>query len=197
MAEELNRLEERIQRDGKVLSEEILKVDGFLNHQIDTDLLEWIGEEFAARFAGCGVTKVLTLEASGIAIAAITACKLHVPMVFAKKAKSANLGSQDTYNAVVHSFTYGKDYTITVVKKYLAKEDRILIIDDFLANGKAALGLLDLCAQAGASVEGAGFCVEKCFEPGGAELKKRGIRTEALAAIESMDPAGGIRFRKE
>ena len=146
-------LEDRILRDGQVRPGNVLKVDCFLNHQLDVDLLDKIGEEFYRIFKDDGVNKILTIEASGIAIACMTARHFDVPVVFAKKAKSKNIDG-DVYTSTVHSYTYGKDYNITLAQKFLGPNDRVLILDDFLANGKAMRGLLDVCRQAGASVAG-------------------------------------------
>ena len=192
----MNKLEERILSDGRVLPGEILKVDNFLNHQIDISLMEWIGEEFKHRFGDCGVTKVLTLEASGIPPAVLTAYKYNVPLVFAKKAKSGNLGDQDLYRAAVKSYTYGNEFTVTVVKKYLSAEDTVLIIDDFLAKGEACSGLLEICRQAGAKVAGIGICIEKGFQPGGQKLRETGLQVESLAIIDSMTD-DSITFRAQ
>ena len=164
-------LEDRILRDGQVRPGNVLKVDCFLNHQLDVDLLDKIGEEFYRIFKDDGVNKILTIEASGIAIACMTARHFDVPVVFAKKAKSKNIDG-DVYTSTVHSYTYGKDYNITLAQKFLGPNDRVLILDDFLANGKAMRGLLDVCQQAGASVAGIGICIEKGFQPGGDELRR-------------------------
>ena len=185
----MNKLEERILNEGRVLPGEILKVDNFLNHQIDISLMEWIGEEFKRRFGDCGVTKVLTLEASGIPPAVLTAYKYNVPLVFAKK-------DQDLYRAAVKSYTYGNEFTVTVVKKYLSAEDTVLIIDDFLAKGEACSGLLEICRQAGAKVAGIGICIEKGFQPGGQKLRETGLQVESLAIIDSMTD-DSITFRTQ
>ena len=178
-------LEERIRRDGRVIGTEILKVDSFLNHQIDVQLLDEIGKELYRLFENEGINKVLTIEASGIAIACAAARQFSVPVVFAKKARSLNIG-KDTYTARVHSFTYDSDYDITVSQKYLNKGDRVLIVDDFLANGAALNGLLSVCGQAGAEVGGIGICIEKGFQPGGDEIRSRGYHLKSLARIRSM-----------
>lgn len=193
----MKKLEERIRRDGAVREGNILKVDCFLNHQLDVALLDHVGGEFHRLYKDSGITKIVTIEASGIAIACMTARYFDVPVVFAKKAKSRNLDG-DLYTSVVHSFTYGKDYTVTLAKKFLSAEDTVLIVDDFLADGKALDGLLDICAQAGAKVAGCGICIEKGFQPGGARLRRNGVRVESLAIVESMDPANGqIKFRAQ
>ena len=193
----MKELEERILRDGNVREGNILKVDSFLNHQLDIELLDHVGAEFYRLYRDAGVTKIMTIEASGIAIASLTARYFHVPVVFAKKAKSRNLDG-DLYTSVVHSFTYGRDYNVTLAKKFLSAQDRVLLIDDFLADGKAMDGLLDICAQAGAQVAGCGICIEKGFQPGGARLRGRGLRVESLAIVESMDAASGtVTFRPQ
>ncbi len=189
-------LEERILKDGQVRPGEILKVDSFLNHQLDVDLLNEIGKTFYEKYKDCGITRILTVEASGIAIACLTANYFHVPVVFAKKAKSKNLDG-DLYSSVVHSYTYGKDYTVTLSKKFLTKDDKVLLIDDFLAVGKAMLGLLDICAQAGAQVAGIGIAIEKGFQPGGKTLREAGYDLTSLAIIKTMDDEGNITFREQ
>ena len=189
-------LEERIRRDGTVREGNILKVDNFLNHQLDIDLFEALGAEFARRFEGVPVTKILTIEASGIAIASITARYFHVPVLFAKKAQSVNLDGT-LYATKVESFTHKRTYDVIVSAKFLSAEDHVLIIDDFLANGCAALGLIDLVEQAGATIEGIGIAVEKGFQRGGQELRERGYRVESLAIVDSMDATTGeIVFRR-
>ena len=178
-------LEDRILRDGQVRPGNVLKVDCFLNHQLDVDLLDKIGEEFYRIFKDDGVNKILTIEASGIAIACMTARHFDVPVVFAKKAKSKNIDG-DVYTSTVHSYTYGKDYNITLAQKFLGPNDRVLILDDFLANGKAMRGLLDVCQQAGASVAGIGICIEKGFQPGGGELRREGYKLASLAIVDNF-----------
>ncbi len=193
----MKELEERIQKDGAVREGNILKVDCFLNHQLDVALLDRVGAEFHRLYRDAGVTKIVTIEASGIAIACMTARYFGVPVVFAKKAKSRNLDG-DLYTSTVHSFTYGRDYTVTLAKKFLSADDTVLIVDDFLADGKALDGLLDICGQAGAAVAGCGICIEKGFQPGGARLRAAGHRVESLAIVDSMDPATGrITFRAQ
>ena len=182
----LKLLEERIKNDGRVFPGNILKVDNFLNHQIDVSLLEAMGEEFYRLFKDSGVNKILTIEASGIAIACMTAYKFNVPLVFAKKNQTKNI-SADVYTSKVTSYTHGRVYDIMVSKDYMNPGDRVLIIDDFLANGKALEGLIDIVRQAGAEVVGAGIVIEKCFQPGGKELREQGIRIESLAMIKSLD----------
>ena len=180
-------LEERIIADGKVIGDDILKVDMFLNHQIDVNLLQEIGKEFKRRFDGCNINKILTIEASGIGIACITAQYFSVPVVFAKKGAHKNVGD-NVYFTVVHSFTKGKDY--------IKKGDRILIIDDFLANGAAVSGLIDIIKQAGAELEGVGIAIEKGFQPGRKVLEEKGARVESLAIIEKMGN-GSITFKEQ
>ncbi|MGI6422129.1 MAG: xanthine phosphoribosyltransferase [Syntrophomonadaceae bacterium] len=186
-------LKEKILTEGKVLSNDILKVDNFLNHQLDVDFINEIGREFARRFKEEEISKILTIEASGIAVAALTAQYFKVPVVFAKKAESKNL-DEEVYKSEVFSFTKDKNYSIMVSKKYLNPEDRVLIIDDFLANGRAALGLKDIVEQAGARLVGIGIVIEKGFQSGGKILRKSGIRVESLAIINTMSP-GHIVFQ--
>ena len=182
-------LEKRILSDGRVLPGGILKVDSFLNHQIDTGLLYEMARELYRLFGGEGVTKILTIEASGIAIAAMTGYVFSCPMVFAKKSKTKNL-SGDVYAAEVESFTHGNTNTVLVSKAYLQPGDRVLIVDDFLATGAALIGLKSLCEQAGAEVVGAGIAIEKVFQGGGDALRAAGLRVESLAKIASMSDDG-------
>jgi len=186
-------LEERIVRDGQVRPGNVLKVDCFLNHQLDVELLDEIGAEFYRIFKGDGINKILTIEASGIAIACMTARHFDVPVVFAKKAKSKNIDG-DVYTSTVHSYTYGRDYNITLAQKFLGPQDRVLIVDDFLANGKAMRGLLDVCRQAGAQVGGIGVCIEKGFQSGGAELRAEGYKLASLAVVDEMHDDGTLVF---
>ncbi|MBC5580141.1 xanthine phosphoribosyltransferase [Anaerofilum sp. BX8] len=186
-------LEQRILKDGKVKEGNILKVDSFLNHQIDIALMNEMGREFFRLFRGEAITKIVTIEASGIAIAAIAAQYFHVPIVFAKKAKSKNIDG-DVYTSVIRSYTHGNDYTAMLEKKFLTPQDRILILDDFLATGKAQLGLLDIARQAGAAVAGIGIAIEKGFQGGGDKLREAGYNLHSLAVIDRMDPEG-IVFR--
>lgn len=188
-------LEKRILQDGTVKEGNILKVDSFLNHQLDVELLNEIGKEFKRLFADKKITKILTIEASGIAIASVAAQYFGVPVLFAKKAKSQNLDGE-LYTSVVHSYTYGKDCTITVAKKFLSPREHILIIDDFLAVGKALTGLLDIADQAGATVEGIGIVVEKGFQEGGKNLRRKGYNLHSLAIVDSMEN-GKLVFRKQ
>ena len=186
-------LEQRILAEGEVKSSEILKVDRFLNHQMDPKLFLAMAEEWKRLFDGCGVNKLVTIEASGIGIAAVAGLVFECPVVFAKKTKSRNV-SDDAYTTVVHSFTHGNDNTIRISREYLSAHDRVLVIDDFLANGAALDGLITLIESAGATVVGAGIAVEKAFQPGGARIRARGYRVESLARVQSMDPETGIVF---
>lgn len=192
-AEQLKLLEERIRKDGKVRGTEVLKVDSFLNHQIDVELLNEIGKELFRLFGDCGVTKILTIEASGIGIACVVAQHFKVPVVFAKKNKTKNIAG-DVYTSKVESFTHGKEYDIIVSKDFLQPEDRVLLIDDFLANGSALQGLINLVRDAGATLVGAGICIEKAFQPGGDMIRSMGVRVESLARIKSLDEEKGIEF---
>lgn len=187
-------LKERIRKDGKVKDGHIIKVDGFLNHQIDIGLIDEIGKEFRNRFEGEKITKIITIEASGISIACVTARYFGVPVVFAKKSESKNIDG-DVYRTSVTSYTRGKDYTVILEKRYLTSNDRILIIDDILATGKAQRGLLDISGQAGATVAGIGVVIEKGFQGGGDKLRELGYNVQSLAIIDSMENAI-IRFRE-
>ena len=190
-------LEERIRKDGVVKEGNILKVDSFLNHQMDISLFNQMGEEFRRLFADCPINKILTIEASGIGIAAIVAQHFNVPVVFAKKAQSVNLDGE-MYTTKIESFTHKRTYDVIVSKKFLSSDDHILVIDDFLANGCAVDGLIDLIQSAGATVEGVGIAIEKGFQTGGQLIRDKGIRVESLAIIESMDAATGeIVFREQ
>lgn len=186
-------LKEKILKEGSVLPGNILKVGSFLNHQLDVDFIMEMGKEIAERFKGEKITKILTVETSGIAIAMGAAAAMHLPVVFAKKHKTGNL-SGDLYTTVVHSYTHGVDYNIVVNTEFLTEEDRVLIVDDFLANGKALLGLIDIVGQAGATVAGCSCAIEKGFQKGGDNLRQEGIRVESLAIIESMDDTS-LTFR--
>ncbi len=189
-------LKEKIIKEGKVKSDCILKVDSFLNHQLDITLFEEMGKEFAKRFAGQGVNKILTIETSGIAIAACTAKYFnYCPVVFGKKTISLNLDS-DIYSCDVYSYTKQQAYKIMVSKRYIQKNDRILIIDDFLANGKAVEALIDVIDQSGAHLVGVGIAIEKAFQKGGDQLRKQGVHLESLAIIDAMSPKE-IIFRNE
>ena len=188
-------LEERIRKDGTVKAGNVLKVDSFLNHQMDIDLFNEMGKEWARLFADRKITKILTVEASGIGIACVAAQHFHVPVVFAKKSQSVNIDGE-VYSTKIESFTHKRVYDVIVSKKFLDPEDHILIIDDFLANGCALEGLIDIVNKAGASVEGVGIAVEKGFQKGGDLIRSKGIRVESLAIVESMDDkTGEITFR--
>ena len=192
----MNFLEERILKDGKVKQGNVLKVDRFLNHQLDIPLLEKIGEEICRRFAGTPVTKVLTIEASGIAVAYPVARILGVPLVFAKKSRSVNLDGK-SFVAEVKSFTHGNTNRVIVSKKFLSPGDKVLLIDDFLADGSAMQGLVSIVESAGAEVAGLGIAIEKGFQEGGSRLRNLGYRVESVAAIEAMDAESGtITFRE-
>lgn len=188
-------LEERIKKDGIVKPGNVLKVDNFLNHQMDIALFNEMGKEFKRLFADCKVNKILTIEASGIGIACIVAQYFDVPVVFAKKAQSINIDG-DVYSTKIQSFTHQRVYDVIVSKKYLNPEDHILIMDDFLANGCALEGLIDLVQSAGATVEGIGIAIEKGFQQGGKLIRDRGIRLESLAIVDSME-GGELVFREQ
>jgi len=183
----MKELQERILRDGKVLSASVLKVDSFLNHQVDPQLTMRIGQTFAEMFAGDAISKVITVEASGIHFAMATAYALGVPFVYAKKKKAVTQGDE-VYAASVHSFTRQETYQISIARQYLNEQDRVLIVDDFLATGAALLGLADIVKQADAHLVGVGAVIEKSFQEGRSLLEKRGIRVESLARIQSMSP---------
>lgn len=186
-------LKQRIRTDGTVKGTDVLKVDSFLNHQMDVELFAEIGKEFLRRFEGCGVNKILTIEASGIGIARVTAQFFHCPVIFAKKSQSKNIDGA-VYSTKVESFTHGRIYDVIVSKKFLGPGDKVLIIDDFLANGAALEGLIDLVHQSGAQLAGAGIVIEKAFQPGGDRLRAQGIRVESLARIKSMNEETGVEF---
>ena len=190
-------LKERILKDGVVKPGNILKVDSFLNHQMDIDLINEIGKEFKARFSDCPITKILTIEASGIGIACIAAQYFHVPVVFAKKSQSVNIDG-DVYSAEVESFTHKCKNQVLISKKFVGPEDHVLIIDDFLANGCALQGLISIITEAGATVEGIGIAVEKGFQMGGRLIRNLGFQLESLAIVDAMDASTGeITFRKQ
>ncbi len=182
----LELLKSRILHEGRIEGTDVVKVDSFLNHQMDVGLLNEIGKEFKSRFLDQPVTKILTIEASGIGIACITAQYFHVPVVFAKKAESRNL-DREVYESKVFSYTKGKEYIIKVSKRYLGPEDHVLIIDDFLANGQAISGLKDIVTQAGAHLVGVGIVIEKSFQNGGKAIREAGIQLESLAIIKSIE----------
>lgn len=188
--------EEKIKADGKIYAGDILKVDSFVNHQIDVKLMNELGREFYRRFAADGVNKILTIEASGIGIACLAAQYFGAPVVFAKKSRTSNL-APDVYSAQVVSYTHGNTNNILVSKDYLKASDRVLIIDDFLATGEALFGLANLVEQAGATLIGAGILIEKSYQDGARRAKEKGIRVESLARISSMDPERGITFVEE
>lgn len=192
----MNFLEERIMRDGIVKEGNVLKVDSFLNHQMDVALLDEIGKEFYRRFKDCGVTKILTIEASGIAMAYSAARCFDLPFVFAKKSKSVNIDG-DVYSAEVESFTHKCTNHVIVSKKFLHAGERVLIVDDFLANGCALQGLISIVESAGAEVVGIGIAVEKGFQNGGEKIRKLGYRVESLAIVDAMDAENKtVIFRK-
>ena len=186
-------LKERIRRDGKVKGTDVLKVDSFLNHQMDVELFAEIGKEFKRRFAGCEINKILTIEASGIGIACVVAQYFHCPVIFAKKTQTKNIAGE-VYTSKVESFTHGRVYDIIVAKEFLGPGDKVLLIDDFLANGAALEGLAQLVKDAGAELVGAGIVIEKAFQPGGDRLRAKGLRIEALARVQSMNEETGVTF---
>ena len=188
-------LEERIRKDGIVKPGNILKVDSFLNHQMDIPYINELGKEFKRRFADAPITKILTIEASGIGIACLVAQHLNVPVVFAKKAQSLNLDGE-MYCTKVQSFTHKRVYDVILSKKFLSAEDHVLIIDDFLANGCALQGLMEIVKESGAVLEGAGIVIEKGFQNGGDFLREQGIRVESLAIVDSMTD-DSVSFRKD
>lgn len=197
MEKKMNFLEERIKKDGIVKEGNVLKVDSFLNHQMDIDLFDKMGEEFKRRFEGSNINKILTIEASGIGIACIVARHFGVPVVFAKKSKSINIEGE-MYVAEVESFTHKCKNQVIVSKKFLNPQDHVLIIDDFLANGCALQGLISIVAEAGATVEGIGIAIEKGFQSGGKIIRNLGYHLESLAIVDSMDAAdGSIVFREQ
>ena len=188
-------LEDRIRKDGKIKEGNVLKVDSFLNHQMDVKLFHEIGLEFKRRFEGKEINKILTIEASGIGIACVVAEVFDVPILFAKKSKSTNLGN-NVYTSKVFSYTHNREYTITVSKKYITPSDKFLIVDDFMANGLAVKGLINIVKQAGAEVAGVGICIEKSYQAGGKEIRNLGYRVESLAKIQSMEN-GKIVFAED
>lgn len=189
-------LEDRILKDGHIGVDNVLKVDSFLNHQIDVNFVCELGKEFYRLFKDENITKILTIEASGIGIACLTAQYFNVPVVFAKKTKTINIYS-DTYNATVHSYTHKRDYDIVVSKDFLNKDDKVLIIDDFLAKGSALTALLMLIEKAGAKTAGAGIVIEKAYQGGGNLVRDMGVRVESLAKIKSISKKDGIVFCKQ
>ena len=188
-------LKDRIRKDGKIKEGNVLKVDSFLNHQMDVKLFQEIGKEFKRRFEGEEITKILTIEASGIGIACVAAEVFDVPVVFAKKTQTKNIAG-DVYTTKVESFTHGRVYDIIVSREFLGKGDKVLLIDDFLANGKALEGLAELVKKSGAELVGAGVVIEKGFQVGGDIIRSKGIHLESLAIVESMDEkTGEVAFR--
>ncbi len=193
----MRELEERIRKEGIIREGNVLKVDSFINHQMDIKLFEQMAKEWKRLFEDKQINKILTIEASGIGIAAIVAREFDVPVVFAKKSQSINLDNNN-YCTKIQSFTHNKVYDVIVSKKYLGPEDKVLIIDDFLANGCALMGLLDIIKESGAEVEGIGIAIEKGFQQGGDAIRKKGIQLESLAIVESMDwKTGTIEFRQQ
>ena len=186
-------LKERIRKDGKIKGNDVLKVDSFLNHQMDVALFAEIGKEFKRRFADCEVNKILTIEASGIGIACIVAQYFNCPVIFAKKNQTKNIAGE-VYTSQVESFTHGRIYNIIVAKEFLGPGDKVLLIDDFLANGAALEGLAKLVKDSGAELVGAGIVIEKAFQPGGDRLRAEGLRIESLARVKSMDEKTGVEF---
>ena len=186
-------LKQRIRQDGKVKGTDVLKVDSFLNHQMDIKLFGEIGKEFKRRFADCEIDKIQTIEASGIGIACIVAQYFDCPVIFAKKNQTKNIAG-DVYTSEVESFTHGRVYQIRVAKEFLNPGDKVLIIDDFLANGAALMGLSRLVVDAGAELVGAGIVIEKAFQPGGDMLREKGIRIESLARVKSLSETDGVEF---
>ncbi|HWR24492.1 MAG TPA: xanthine phosphoribosyltransferase [Feifaniaceae bacterium] len=186
-------LKDRICAEGRVLPGNIIKIDGFLNHQVDIRLMQALGKEFRRLFPDKSINKILTVEASGIALAAITALEFDVPMVFVKKAKSDNIEG-GLYQSDIFSYTYKKKVTLLLAKQWLTQEDNVLVIDDFLANGEAMRGVIEIVGQSGATLAGVGIAVEKGFQPGGANLREKGVHLESLAIIEGAED-GKIRFR--
>ena len=186
-------LKERIRKDGKIRGADVLKVDRFLNHQMDVKLFAEMGKEFKRRFAGSEINKILTIEASGIGIACVVAQEFDCPVIFAKKSQTKNIDGA-VYTSKVESFTHGRVYDIIVSKEFLGPEDKVLIIDDFLANGAALQGLIKLVKDAGAEVVGAGIAIEKAFQPGGDMLRDQGVRIESLARVKSMSEEHGVEF---
>ncbi|APC47356.1 xanthine phosphoribosyltransferase [Virgibacillus halodenitrificans] len=188
-------LKQKIVNEGKALSDTVLKVDRFLNHQIDPQLMQEIGKEFASLFQESGITKILTLESSGIAPSVMTGLQLDVPVIFARKRKSLTL-IENLYSASVYSFTKQETSEISISSDFITSEDTVLVIDDFLANGQAALGLIDLVKQAGAKIAGVGIVIEKAFQEGGSLIEEQGIRLESLAKIASLSK-GNVTFEEE
>ena len=190
-------LKQKILTEGRVIGDSVLKVDGFLNHQIDIALVNEMGKAIYERFKHLGVTKILTIEASGIGLACITAQYFGCKVLYAKKSKSANLGNSELYTSTAYSFTHKEQNTVLISKKYLSSEERVLIIDDFMAHGEASHALIDLVEQAGATLCGVAIAIEKGFQGGGDELRAKGIPLYSLAVIDRMSEQDGIVFREE
>lgn len=188
-------LEDRIRKEGRILPGDIIKVDGFLNHRVDVSLLRECAKEFGRLFDTDDITCVVTIEASGIPIATVCAEEFGVPLIYVKKAKSDNL-SDDVYTSEIRSYTYGKPVTLTLSKEWISKDDKVLVIDDFMANGQALNGLIDILGQAGAELAGIGIAIEKGFQPGGASLRERGYNVKSLAIIDKADENGFV-FRDQ
>ncbi len=189
-------LKEKILKEGRVVGDGILKVDGFLNHQIDVDLVSAMGKDIYEHFKDGNVTKILTIEASGIGLAVVAAQYFHCKVLFAKKGRTTNLGNSELYTSKAYSFTHQNENTVLVSKKYIDANDRILIIDDFLAHGEASRALLDIATQAGVDVVGVAIAIEKGFQGGGDQLRKEGVNLYSLAIVDSMDD-GNIVFRED
>ena len=189
-------LEDKIRNEGQVIGTDILKVDMFLNHQIDVNLIDEMGKEFYRLFKDKNINKILTVESSGIAIAVMAAKYFNVPVVFAKKSSHKNVGNE-VFSAKSHSFTHGKDYEMIVSKKYLSPSDNILFIDDFLAGGNAAFAILDILKQSGANLIGIGIAIEKGFQDGGKKLRDMGIEVQSLAIVDSMSEINSVNFRDQ
>ena len=187
----LKKLEQRILKDGRTAPGDILSVDNFVNHLIDVEFINECGKEFFRLYKDCGITKILTIEASGIGIACLAALEFGVPVLYAKKAKSANV-TGNVYSSKIHSYTHGTDHEVFVSRNYLTENDKILIIDDFLANGCALEGLIDIVSQSGATLVGAGILIEKEYQDGGNRIRQRGVRVESLAKIAHLDENGVI-----
>ncbi len=181
----MNKLKTRILQDGKCFPGGILKVDSFINHQMDPNLMMEVAKEFARLFSGCHINKIVTIEASGIAPAILVGYIMQLPVVFIKKKEPKTM--ENMLTSVVHSFTKDREYTVCISGDYLTKDDHVLFIDDFLANGNASMGVIDLCRKAGCKLEGMGFIIEKAFQKGGDALRDQGVRYEALATVESLD----------
>ena len=190
----MKQLEDIIAKEGRVYPGNVLKVDSFLNHQIDVSLMDKMADEIYQRFKDAEITKVLTIEASGIAVACSVARCFGVPVLFARKSKNLNIGD-DVYVTRISSYTYGKDYDVTVSRNYLNNSDKVLLIDDFIAIGNAMKGLIEICEQAGAGIAGIGICIEKGFQKGGDDLRQMGYDVMSLATIDSMSEDGTITFR--